>query len=84
MALAARDPGLSRREEALMATKWIQSAIHHPGSLKATAVKLGFLKSHDDELTPGVLGQLMAHAKKTGNSHLERQVNLARTLRKMQ
>jgi len=64
-----------------MAKQWIQSAIKRPGALTRTAKRLGLLKG-DETLSVSDLAKLMAHANKTGNTRLKRQVNLARTLRR--
>ena len=66
-----------------MAKNWIQGAIRHPGALTLVAHQLGILKDPGGALSAGMLDQLAAHASKMGNSHLARQVTLARTLMRM-
>lgn len=62
--------------------KWIQQAIKHPGALRATAKRLGYIQG-DGKLTLSVLNKLAEHARKSGNRTLLRRVNLAKTLMKM-
>lgn len=63
-------------------TRWIQRAIKKPGSLRATAQRMGLI-GKSGTLTKSVLQQLKARAKRTGNTKLLRRVNLAMTLGKL-
>lgn len=63
--------------------RWIQKAIKRPGALRRTARRLGLLRGKNDKLSKSDLDKLESHARKTGNTRLLRQVNLARTLRKL-
>jgi len=65
-----------------MAKKFIQRAIKRPGALRATAKRMGLIKG-DEPLSASDLAILARRAKKTGNTRLLRQVNLARTLKKL-
>ncbi len=65
-----------------MAKKFIQKAIKRPGALRATAKRMGLIKD-DEPLSASDLEILARRAKKTGNTRLLRQVNLARTLKRM-
>lgn len=59
---------------------WIREAIKNPGSLKATARRMGLLKGKGDKLSSSDLATLRRHAKQTGNTTLMKRVNLAKTL----
>lgn len=61
--------------------KWIAGAIKRPGALRATAKRAGLLKG-EEKLSGSDLAKLGRRAERTGNTRLQRQVNLARTLRK--
>ena len=58
-----------------MAEKWIQKAIKHPGSLRATAKRSGLVKG-DEKLSASDLAALR---KKGGTT--ARRANLAETLK---
>ena len=61
---------------------FIQDAIEHPGALRKRAKHEHLLGAKGDEkLSDADLNKLEAEAKKTDNTKLQRQVNLARTLR---
>ena len=60
-----------------MAKKWIKGAIAHPGSLRATAKKMGMIKG-DEPLSASDLEKLIAKGGKTA-----KRAQLAKTLRKM-
>jgi len=62
--------------------KWIQKAIKRPGALRRVARRLGLIKG-DEKLSNEDLQKLKEHAKRTGNTRLLRQVNLAKTLKKL-
>jgi hypothetical protein len=58
--------------------KWIQGAIKRPGALRRKAgVKEG------ENIPQSKLASMAATAKRTGDTTTLRQVNLARTLKKM-
>ena len=58
--------------------KWIQKAIKRPGALhKAAGVPKG------KKIPASKLNALEKKAEKTGNTRLKRQVNLAKTLKKI-
>jgi hypothetical protein len=65
-----------------MARKWIQSAIKHPGALRATAKRMGLIKG-DEPLSQSDLQKLAAHAREAHNTTLLRRVRLAQTLRRL-
>ena len=62
--------------------KWIQGAIKHKGSLRASAKRMGLLKG-DEKLSQSDLSKMASKAEKSGNTKLGKRVNLARTLKKM-
>jgi hypothetical protein len=61
---------------------WIKKAIKKPGSLRATATRMGLLKK-GQTLSASDLSIMSSKAKKTGNTKLKRRIALARTLKKM-
>ncbi len=63
--------------------KWIQSAIKRPDALKRKALRAGLIKSMDERLSQTDLAKLASQAKKKGDTTTLRQVNLARTLIKL-
>jgi len=58
-----------------MVKKWIQGAIKHPGALhRELHVKEG------EKIPKAKLAKGLKRAKKTGNTKLEKRINLAKTL----
>lgn len=60
--------------------KFIQTAIRRPGALRAAARRRGLLKGSDDTLSLSDTAKLQAAARRSGNTRLLRQANLAETL----
>jgi hypothetical protein len=65
-----------------MAEKWISKAIKKPGSLRASAKRMGLLKGKD-KLSSSDLAKMKRRAEATGNTKMKRRVALAKTLKKM-
>jgi len=65
-----------------MAKNWVQGAVKRPGALRAKATKAGLLKK-GEKLSKADLNKLEKRAEKRGDTRTERQVNLARTFKKM-
>ncbi len=65
-----------------MAKHWIKGAIKHPGALRHTAERLGYM-GKGGTISSRVMAKLKGHANKTGNTRLKREVSLAKTLKKM-
>jgi hypothetical protein len=61
-----------------MAKNFIKGAIKHPGALRAKAKKKGLVKG-EETLSANDLTKL----KKGGSTQTKRQVNLAKTLKKL-
>ncbi|MHB1956101.1 MAG: hypothetical protein ACYCOU_20410 [Sulfobacillus sp.] len=64
------------------ADKWIQGAVKKPGALRETAKRDGLIKGKE-KLSETDLDKLDSRAKKTGDTKLERRVDLAKTFKKM-
>ena len=62
--------------------RWIQDSKIKKGALRAKATKAGLLKK-GEKLSSKDLSVLDKSAKKKGDTKTERQVNLARTFKKM-
>lgn len=65
-----------------MAEKWIQKAIKKKGALRATAKRMGLLKS-GETLSEKDLSTMKKKAVKGNNTLLKRRIALAKTLKKM-
>lgn len=60
--------------------KWIKGAIKRPGALRK---KAGLAPGGDGKISEEKLGAMEAAARKRGDTRTLRQINLARTLRKL-
>lgn len=65
-----------------MAEKWIQKAIKKKGALRATASRMGLLKS-GETLSQKDLSTMKKKAVAGNNTLLKRRIALAKTLKKM-
>jgi len=65
-----------------MAEKFIQKAIKRPGALRAKAKRAGLIKG-DEPLSQSDLDIMLKRAKARGDLKTVRQINLARTLKRI-
>lgn len=73
---------MAKKKKAKKKKKWIQKAVERPGALRNRAKRMGLIKG-DEKLSASDLSTMESAAKERGDTKLLRQINLARTLKKM-